>query len=212
MKQISSAILRSLTFHDIKKTGTLTQEYYTMTFDRNGWRRVDSDRGIVGQGTYNFGCVPAVILMCKNLNGLPLTPPSEMLSLAKVNRTIYNLCSWLNEILKNITFPILTLPSLDTRDVIVGNNNALGYNPEFSHEPNFIAPPSDPANILKEQILNMVQEMYRMAGLSFVTELRPTRAAYLSNGTLSDLISSWRILPDRFKKPRRTLSNCLLSG
>ena len=161
--------LSRIEFRDSKQTSPLGNEYYTMRFDRQGWRRTDSDNSIIEQGTYNFGCVPAVVLMSKNLSGLTLMPPSELLPLAKVNRTIYNLCSWLNEILKNVTFPILTLPSLDAKDVIVGNNNALGYNPEFSHEPDFIAPPSDPANILKEQILNMVQEMYRMAGLSFVT-------------------------------------------
>ena len=63
---------------------------------------------------------------------------------------------------------MLTIPSLDAKDLVIGTNNALGYNPDYSHEPNFIAPPSDPATILQNQIASLVQEMYRMANLSFV--------------------------------------------
>lgn len=158
-----------LEFSDIKEIGSVANEYYTMRFDREKWERIDSDGSWVNKGVHNLGRVPAVVLTCKDSNSISLFPPSEMLPLAKVSKAIYNASSWLTEIFRSVTFPLLTIPSLDAKNIVIGNNNALGYEPEYSHEPNFIAPPSDPANVLKEHILDLVQEMYRMAGLSFVT-------------------------------------------
>ena len=80
----------------------------------------------------------------------------------------YNHCSWLGEILRNQTFPLLTIPSLDVNDLVAGTNNALEYNPDCSHAPAFIAPPSYPATFLQNQITSLIQEVYRMANLSLV--------------------------------------------
>lgn len=161
-------IITSIDFQDIKQINSDAGKYYAMHFDRTSWKRYD-DKNIYETGTHNLGRVPVTVLTCKQLEDMTLTPPPELLSLAKVAKAIYNTSSWLMEIFRSVTFPLLTIPSLDAKNIVIGNNNALGYEPEYSHEPNFIAPPSDPANVLKEHILDLVQEMYRMAGLSFVT-------------------------------------------
>lgn len=161
--------LSYLEFSEIKQIGSVSSQYYTMRFDKTKWERTDSDKSVINHGKHNLGRVPATVLTCKNLNNISLMPPPELLPLAKVAKAIYNASSWLTEIFRSVTFPILTIPSLDAKNIVIGSNNALGYEPEYSHEPNFIAPPSDPANVLKEHILDLVQEMYRMAGLSFVT-------------------------------------------
>lgn len=160
--------LISIEFTEVEQINSNVNKTFTMYFDTKEWRRYN-DNDVKQIGTHNLGRVPVTVLTCKKLDDITLTPPPELMSLAKVSKAIYNTCSWLTEIFRSVTFPLLTMPTTEFKNVVIGNNNAIGYDPMQSHEPNFIAPPSDPANILKEQILNLVQEMYRMAGLSFVT-------------------------------------------
>ena len=163
--------LISIEFIETQEINSASNKQFTMYFDRMEWMRYD-DNNIKEIGTHGLGRVPVAVLTSKKLDNLTLTPPPELLPMAKVAKTIYNICSWLTEIFRSVTFPLLTVPTEDGKDIVIGNNNAIGYNPMYSHEPNFIAPPSDPANVLKEHILDLVQEMYRMAGLSFVTGVK----------------------------------------
>ena len=56
---------------------------------------------------------------------------------------------------------------------MIGSNNALCYDGDtVRFQPGFISPPSDPASLIQSQIKMMIEEMYRMAGLSFVTGTR----------------------------------------
>ena len=137
----------------------------TMTLD--GWKLVDS-RG-QHEGLWNLGCVPIVPLFSKVRNTHNPFPPSEFLSVAKTNFTIYNMCSWLNDILVNQTFSVLTFPSNSPESIDLGTNNALSYAPDCSHAPAFIAPPDGPATVLATQIATLQQEIYRMAVVVNVT-------------------------------------------
>ena len=79
------------------------------------------------------------------------------------------MCSWLADILVNQTFSVLCYPSSDPDSINIGTNNALGYPPESSHAPAFIAPPDGPATVLAAQIATLQQEIYRMAVVVNVT-------------------------------------------
>lgn len=136
-----------------------------MTVD--GWELHDS-RGN-HSGKWNIGGVPVVPLMSKVRKQHDPFPPSEFLSVAKTNLAIYNMCSWLSDILVNQTFSILTYPSGDPSAIELGTNNALSYPPESSHAPAFIAPPDSPATVLSTQIAILQQEIYRMAVVVNVT-------------------------------------------
>lgn len=155
-------------FHEISGIDNGAIKYRYVEFTRTGWRVTDEEKGTTS-GTYNLGRVPVIPLYARLLEKKIILPSPELLSEAKVAKAIYNHCSWLTEILKNQSFPVLTLPSLTQKDIVVGTNNALGYDPASSHEPNYIAPPSDPAEVLRAQIQTLAQEMYRMASLSFMT-------------------------------------------
>lgn len=98
-------------------------------------------------------------------------PASEMEPLAKCALAQFNYLSYLGEILRNQTFSILTLPGSKPSTIEIGTNNALTYSPDETNgaAPAFIAPPSEPANTLIAQIKSMTEEMYRIAGLSFIT-------------------------------------------
>ena len=155
-------------FHEISSIEDGAVKYRYVEFDREGWRVLDESGGATS-GAYTLGRVPVIPLYSRLLEGKTILPAPELMPVAMTARAIYNHCSWLSEILKNETFPILTIPSMDQKDIVVGTNNAMGYDPMASHEPAFIAPPSDPATVLQSQIKSLVQEMYRMASLSFMT-------------------------------------------
>lgn len=159
--------LEYIKFKEIAHIESGTIQYRYVYFDRTAWK-IWGDGIALQQGTHNLGCVPVVPLFSRMLEQKTMRPAPELLPIARTAKALYNHCSWLGEILWNQTFPLLTIPSLDAKDLVIGTNNALGYNPDYSHEPNFIAPPSDPATILQNQIASLVQEMYRMANLSFV--------------------------------------------
>ena len=159
--------LEYIKFKEIAHIESGTIQYRYVYFDRTAWK-IWGGGIALQQGTHNLGCVPVVPLFSRMLEQKTMRPAPELLPIARTAKALYNHCSWLGEILRNQTFPLLTIPSLDAKDLVIGTNNALGYNPDYSHEPNFIAPPSDPATILQNQIASLVQEMYRMANLSFI--------------------------------------------
>ena len=141
----------------------------TLTID--GWELKDSKGTHKGQ--WNLDCVPVIPVPSKNDNeNFNPLPPSEFISIAKTNRAIYNMTSWLNDILLNQTFSVLVYPSNSSDKLILGTNNALGFPSEASHEPKFIAPAADPANILHAEIDRLQQECYRMAGVVNVTGVK----------------------------------------
>lgn len=122
------------------------------------------------KGSWHIGCVPVIPLFSREHKTHDAFPPSEFASAARANLAIFNMCSWLNEIMMNQTFSVLTYPSSGAEEEItLGTNNALSYPVDSSHAPAFIAPPADPATVLATQIANLQQEIYRMAVVVNVT-------------------------------------------
>ena len=141
----------------------------TVYFDTHSWA-VYEDGALVSSGDHNLGEVPVVWFPSQHVKNGELTPTPELYPIAGISCSLYNHCSWLTEILRNQTFPLLTFPSKEASDLIIGNNNALCYDGDtVRFQPGFISPPSDPAALLQAQIKTMVEEMYRMAGLTFST-------------------------------------------
>lgn len=138
--------------------------------------------------------VPVTILTSRKVKRGTIMPPSEFTSIARANLRIFNLCSELDEILRNQAFSILIYPgqrnktpqagagklnsagSMDqtagSDEVSLGTDNMLGFPPDASNPPAFIAPPAAPAEMIMSHIDRLIQEIYRMAVLSFVTGVK----------------------------------------
>lgn len=160
----------NLTYIEFKEVAGIaegTVKYQYCRYSLDGWQKSGDDLAAT-RGSYNLGRVPVIPLFPRLLEQKTMTPNSDMLPIATAAKALYNHCSWLGEILRNQTFPLLTIPTLDAKELTIGTNNALGYSPDSAHQPNFIAPPSDPATVLQTQISMLVHEMYRMASLSFM--------------------------------------------
>jgi hypothetical protein len=140
--------------------------------DGNGWTTTD-DQGrtldeatMSGTWSQNRETAPVVAIAPGDWDEDERLPTPEFYSVARTNHRIFNMCSERDAILRNCTFPILTYPSKVLKDLTIGTNNALGYDPAFPHEPAWIAPPSDPVEIISAQITGLVSEIYRMAMMS----------------------------------------------
>ncbi|MBR6636209.1 MAG: hypothetical protein IKK97_02030, partial [Phascolarctobacterium sp.] len=133
------------------------------TLTPNGWSLTNSKGEF--SGTWELGVTPVIPLFAKEHDNFDPFPTSDFVSIAKTNLAIYNMSSWLSDILINQTFSVLIYPSTNEDDLVIGTSNALGYPAEANHEPSFIAPPADPATILASNIDRLQQECYRMANV-----------------------------------------------
>lgn len=160
----------SIKFRDTAVSSTMGGEKErTVYFDTHSWA-VYEDGALVSSGEHNLGEVPVVWFPSQHVKNGELNPTPELYPIAGISCSLYNHCSWLTEILRNQTFPLLTFPSKEASDLVIGNNNALCYDGDtVRFQPGFISPPSDPAALIQAQIKAMVEEMYRMAGLTFAT-------------------------------------------
>lgn len=160
----------SIKFRDTAVSSTMGGEKErTVYFDTHSWA-VYEDGALVSSGEHNLGEVPVVWFPSQHVKNGELNPTPELYPIAGISCSLYNHCSWLTEILRNQTFPLLTFPSKEASDLVIGNNNALCYDGDtVRFQPGFISPPSDPAALIQSQIKAMVEEMYRISGLTFST-------------------------------------------
>lgn len=163
----------SIKFRDMAVASTRGEQLErTVYFDEQCWSVLEN--GVqVSAGEHNLGEVPVVFFPSQKVKNGEINPTPELYPIAGIAKSLYNHCSWLTEILRNQTFPVLTFPSKEATDLVIGSNNALCYDGDtVKFQPGFISPPSDSAQMLQSQIKMLIEEMYRMAGLSFVTGTR----------------------------------------
>lgn len=161
--------LLSVKFEEISVHSTAGETTRTVSFDENTWEIRENGR-IISAGEHGLGIVPVIFFSAQDGQAGNIHPMPELYAEAQAAKAIYNHCSWLTEILRNQTFPLLTFPSKEAKDLIIGTNNALCYDGDtVNFQPGFIAPPSDPAQLIQTQIKMLIEEMYRMAGLTFIT-------------------------------------------
>lgn len=158
------------------KTDAKPGEYNIRTWTEKEWTLTDKDGaaipGAEGSGTHGLGRVPVTPLAARLINPSDLLPAPSFLSIARTNLQIFQICSWLTEIMQNQAFSILIYPSTEETTIEIGTENALGFDPEAKNAPDFIAPPADPAKILADQIDQLVAESYRMGGMAHQTGVK----------------------------------------
>lgn len=103
---------------------------------------------------------------------------SFIADIAIVNRSIYNWCSLLDEILYKQTFSQLVVPGSSGGTKFserkVGIASAFTFDAKATHAPHFIAPDVQQATVLRDQIGEAIMEIYRAANLEWVDSKRST--------------------------------------
>ena len=162
-------------------TGIGDTEEWTWT--QTGWECKNGNKtGKVREGLHGLGEIPVVALSAVDEDTNAPLPVPDMLHIAKANRDIFNRDSEKREILRNQCFPVLVYPA--TRQSVnelkqtdeegnplgltVGTGNMLVVDASAGVLPNFIAPPLEPVQTLQQEIKDIVDDMYRQAGLTSV--------------------------------------------
>ncbi|NJA04171.1 hypothetical protein HC024_00220 [Methylococcaceae bacterium WWC4] len=162
----------SVTFSEVYEGETVYR-----TYSRTGWVLSKKPNGsdIIKQGQHSLGRVPVVRLhISKPLNPTECRSLSWFHDLAGLNWSLFNLDSEQRELFRQQTFAILALPVTDDaereklKDLTIGTENALTYNPTGGGKPEFIAPPPDPIQLYAEKMAALVTDIYRVANLEFV--------------------------------------------
>ena len=162
-------------------TGIGDMEEWTWT--QTGWECKNGNKtGKVREGLHGLGEIPVVALSAVDEDTNAPLPVPDMLHIAKANRDIFNRDSEKREILRNQCFPVLVYPAtrqsaneLKQTDeegkplgLTMGTGNMLVVDAAAGVLPNFIAPPLEPVQTLQQEIKDIVDDMYRQAGLTSV--------------------------------------------
>lgn len=156
-------------YHEIIKAENGENVKVETEWTKTRWKRKRGEHEEMGD--HNLGRVPVTIWQSRLISNKQL-PSSEFTSIVQCNYSIYQKCSWLDEILANQAFSILVYPGEIKANLTIGTENALTYPEDSPHTPMFITPPSTSADILQANIQQLVTEIYRMANLSTVTGVR----------------------------------------
>ncbi len=162
--------LQEITFQETTSEGAIYR-----TFTTTEWRITDTRKKVIAQGNHNLSVVPvARIAFTEQLLPSDIISEPFIWNIAKLNFEIYNLISEIREILRNQTFPILTLPTSSPEEATrykslkVGTENGLFYNPEYGGKPDFIAPPPGPVEVYIEYLKLIIEQIYKSVNLEFV--------------------------------------------
>lgn len=146
------------------------------------------------EGEHPVGEVPVIPVV--HISEEPMCGFSLLNDIAYVNRSLYNWCSLLDEILYRQTFSQLIMPE-DTNTPIgdkrLGTQFGLGYPKDSNFKPEFISPDASQAQVLITQIEKGVEEIYRLATLRGAIGVEEQSSGVarsydfmITNNTLSD--------------------------
>lgn len=129
-------------------------ETITRLYDKNDWKIIKDDK-VLDSGKHNLGVCPVLYF---SESGEFLSA-GEFTQVAPIAKRHYNLQSELDEILRYQTFPILTINGDVNNDggeveVNTSNDSAIIYS-DGLQQPNFIAPPSAPAQLYQSRLIEI---------------------------------------------------------
>lgn len=179
--------------------GMRSEKTETWTWTETSWSVEGGDYKEKIETPHTLGCVPVVPLFGTEPEDGDLLPISECFQMAKINMSIFNVCSELRELLRNQCFSVLAYPFTEKlsveqlKELIVGTEDMLPFDGD-KNPPVFISPEASCAQTLQEELQRLVTEMYRMAAMSSVTGVEEQASGVAkawdfeqTNQTISDL-------------------------
>jgi hypothetical protein len=166
--------LISITYAVASETTQSSTAEETWTWTPEAWE-CQLAGGEIKRGENLINRVPVVPLFSKPMTPGEMLPQSEFYNIVQTNRRIYNLCSEIDELIRNQAFNVLTYPAgegqqqEDVKEITVGTENVMSYDGKLSNKPEFISPDAAPLQELRAERDSLIKEIYRMASLSHVT-------------------------------------------
>lgn len=167
-------------------------QLYEITKDKNG----EEKAALVGEGTHDIGQVPIVVFVDSEIHkmrGLSLIE-----DIAYINRSIFNWCSLLDEIIYKQTFSQLAIPVMDQSEIdghekAMGTSVALFFNANGSGKPEYISPDPQQAEVIADRIEEWIERIYQIATIESSTGVTERSSGVarsfdfmMMNNTLSD--------------------------
>jgi len=128
-------------------------------------------------GEHKLGVVPVIPFTVTQLEDDEILATPFILEIARLQKDFYNVVSELRTILRDNTFPVLTFPvkgdaeveSLRKQGLTLSTNNGLLYNAESGAKPEFIAPPSEPAEVYLSYMEFLIRQIFKQVNLDFAS-------------------------------------------
>lgn len=164
--------VEAVEFTEAVEVGEDEYETWTRRIDKVGWELRDANEGLQESGQWERPRPDAPVVLLAPGDWIDqavskqVTPRSEFFAIACACLDLFNMYSESRQIGRGVTFPILRYPSVSIKSLVIGIANALGFDPESKHAPDFIAPPDGPIEQLRKEREGLVREIYRMALLS----------------------------------------------
>ena len=139
------------------------QKTLYVVWSRGLYQSFDADGNIVDNIKLNIDFVPIVSI--KFMNG-----ESLIRDIARVNRSLFNWSSLLDEILYRQTFSWLVVPGDKNESLSekkIGTSWAWTFDPDSKHLPQFISPDSSQAATYETRCEKAIAEIYRIANLDW---------------------------------------------
>lgn len=130
---------------------------------RGFYRAYDLEGNLVDDINLNIDFVPIVEFKFSDGESL-------IRDIARVNRSLFNWCSLLDEILYRQTFSWLVAPGDKNESLAekkIGTSWAWTFDPESKHAPQFISPDASQATVLETRCEKTIAEIYRIANLDW---------------------------------------------
>ena len=155
------------------------QNFIYRKYTLNEWFIADDDQfsKIRDFGEHKLGTVPVIPFSLTQLEDDEILSTPFILEIAKLQKEFYNVVNELRTILRDNTFPVLTFPvkddasmeALKNQGILLSTNNGLLYNPEAGAKPEFIAPPSEPAQVYLTYMDFLIRQIFKQVNLDFAS-------------------------------------------
>lgn len=134
------------------------------------------------RGTHGLGYVPFVGIYNQQPEFGEIFGTTDIFQSARVARRIFNLCSELDEILRDQTFSLLVIPTDSTEDTanqVTGTTNGMYYKPVAGAAglmPTYISPDAKCADTISTNIEALRSEIYRAASMGYAEGVMQVRS------------------------------------
>ncbi len=145
-----------------------TEQYYR-TWTPDAWFVHDKEGALVEEGPNPLGEVPLRVVYYERRPGNVLSGLSQLVDIARINRLMVNLLSYIDEFCAGQAFPIFAqeeemIPD-DNEDLVLSIKRIYRHPPQ-TNPPTYVSPPTEPAAFMREFAMDTLRkEIYRAAKL-----------------------------------------------
>ena len=140
------------------------------TYTKNEWYIHNEDGDMIDRGEHNLGQVPYVTVYNRKLKRYPLFGWSLIEDIAYINRAIVNIASLILEFVYRQCFSQLVLPESavpreeeSQGEIVMGTDNAIVISDDTTVEPEYLTPPTEPMDFLRQYTQDLREAIYQLA-------------------------------------------------